>query len=408
MAEQNNPFNAMSQDLQDNARAEQQPIPRRSARRRHHAEAQQEAEFAEQQTQNQTQAPANQPAQQAPTAPQAQQPVDPAKAAEDERLTELFGPVDDNMTKIKNAVLTDIYPNDDDPTDGQKWLMLDFEYQPDDAVFGLKNTNFAIKPQTGTISLNTQVLKDPDADRDHREYVDNPERKQLIDNMIDYAFGKKFGIHNFEEMYQKFNAMLDDTSTPEITFDVYQSIFSVEYQGQRQYRTAYRLINRHPTSSFIQTDFVGSQIFKESALNDDRIPVKILQMNDNLNIYRKKDTSGNEQVYPFAQLELYVEYAGSNPDLHGKKYMIRYRYLRTTDGDGKAIPQAEQTPDFDKRLRQYRVIADHLGLTGDNKALIKQIEGLKNVNAFAVVQKSNLSYTGGEHRGEPIYYMKLA
>lgn len=399
MAE-NNPFNSMRQDLQDNEQAEQQAIPRRSARRRRHAEeAQQQVTTPQQQEQ-----PAMQTASQ-PTPEPVQKQVSP----EEQRLEEIFGPVDNDMTKIQNVVLTDIYPAEDDETDGQKWLILDFEYQPTDSVFGLNmnNSNFKVEPQQGSISLNTQVAKDPNAAREDRVYIDDADRKALIDATIDYAFGKKYDVHNFEEMSQKFNAILDDPQAQDITFDVYQNVFPVEAHGKRVYRTAYRLINRHQTNSFIETEFVGQPLFKESAIDNNRIPVKIIQVNDNLNIYKKKDENGNEKVYPFARLEVYVEYCGTNPEFHGKKYLIKYNYLNQRDSDGHAIPQAQQTPDFDKRLRKYHEVADKLGLQGDNKSLISQIEALKDVKAFAIVEKSTLNYTGGEHKGEPIYYMKL-
>lgn len=407
MAEEN-PFGAMGQAISQNAEAERQSIPRhrrhRRAREVEEEQAQQPAPAQQTPAQGYEQGPVNNSSN---TAPVDSTPTEePAQSPEDAHLEEVFGPVDKDMTKISNVELTDIYPNDHDTTDGKKWLMLEFEYTPTVSVYGLSNVNIPTKKLTGTISLNTQVLEDPNAERDQRKWIDNAERKQQIDNLIDYAFGEKYGVHNMEELYPTFDNLLNEDKPP--VFDVYQNVFPVEVNGSSQYRTVFVLINRHRTGSFIQTDFVGQAEFKEAVMNNNKLPVKILEVKDNLNTYRKKDKDGTEHVYPFAQIELYAEYNGSNAELHGKKYLIRYRYLNTKDGAGKTIPQAEQTPNFNKRLSQYNLIASKLGLQGDNKTLIDQIMKMKNVDAYATVTRSELTYTGGAHKGEHIFYMKLA
>lgn len=371
MAEAFNQNNA-SANQADTAAQEEATTPRHHRRRRHHGgNAEQEA-----------------------IAEQAANTTADKESAEDKQLTEMFGPVDDSMTKLENVKLIDIYPADNDETDGDKWLFLKIQYQP--TVVGLA-PGVHIDPSEALISLNTRVVKDPNAKQ--IEYVDDKDRAAYINNLINYAFGQKFGIHNFTDMYDTFGEMLDEGK--EVRFDVYQTSYPITTnEGQTAYRTAYRLINRRRQSNIIQTEFVGPEIHKQSVLHDDKLPVQIREIRDNYQTINKQNSDGSTSTYKFAQIEVYVEYDGKN-------YMVKYPYLKTRDENGRQIDVEEQKADFGKRVAHYSEIGAKLGLKGNTNSLIKQILAIKDIPAYVKVFESQVSYSRGKHKGQTVYYMKL-
>lgn len=312
--------------------------------------------------------------------------------ADDIKLEQIFGPVVESMSRPEDRIesqLVDVFYSTDDTTgqENNKYVILKVVYHPAIPGLNLKNT----PTQTALVHLNTQTLKDPNSD--DRVYVDNEERKQYIDNLVAYAF-KDYGITKFEEVYPKFQQML--AAKQEVKVNIWQYIFKTTGQnGSDVFRSSFRLINRMRQTNFIETSFVGEDLWKKAVIQPGSVlPVKVLRVRDNLAEYEK-----DGRVFKFARWEVYV-----NDPSDGKNYMIKYNYLRQDDNGNDFV-------DYQRRIVYASEIARYLGLTGSiNEIIEKKFPTIDNqqITVNMTVNKSNVTYRNGAHKGEVVYYAKLA
>lgn len=316
---------------------------------------------------------------------------------EDAELTEKFGPVDPDIKSLGEVSLVDLY--DAKKANGEgKWKIIEFEYKPDFGAFGGNNS----EPTYGHINLNIQSIEDPDAQTP--VYVDDEKRKERIDALIDYAFGK-YDVHNFEDL-KKLDAILDTDGyedNPTIKFNVYQNIIKSEKDGNERYQTIFQLTNRHRQGGFLRANSVTAKMFKDCVANDGYLDVDVIKIVDNEKVYEKKDEDGNViDIFPFAQFEVYFEY-------EGETYMSKYSYLHRNGPDKVELPKKDQKPDYGQKAARISQIADKLNIHGDNVTVtLAQIgETPKSIPAKVKVSESNFKYQRGDNKGKTVYYAKL-
>lgn len=324
------------------------------------------------------------------------------KSSEEIELDTKFGPIDEAMTFIGESDIVDLYPaeksGDYIDSKGKKrpaWIILEFEYMPKLGPFAPKN----LKPTTGLINLNTQTgeLIDPNDTKKGTKYVDDPDRMEKINNLVEYAFSK-YGVHSFEDM-DIIDQMLNNENS-KITASVYQGTMkSTLDNGNENYRSYFSLINRHKSGNFIETERVDQALWQAGAAQPDgNLTVNVLKVVNNDKRYERENNDGSINIFQFYRFEVYFEY-------NGKNYQINYRYNRSKDADGNDIPAAQREPNYELMVARISQIADGLNIQGSDIA--DAIAKVHDIPAKVHVTESNVRYNHGPLKGEKVYYAKL-